>query len=419
MSTAVGIAATTQVLIKILDEAVAEFSATSSLVGNASTTALPPDRIVTGDQEPTHLNLFLYQVSYNPGWRDYGLPGRDSGGNLVSRPPLAVDLHYVLSAYSSSPFVGEVLLGLGMQALHESPILTRAEIANVFKPPATNSDPMKTLATANLGQQVELIKIIPQTITTEELSRLWTAFQGKYRLSAMYQASVVLIESRGPVKSTLPVRTRAIYVQPFQKLTIDSIEPPILPWSNTASIAINGDALFSPSNAVRFGSGDHQAFDTQQSSAGQLIVKLPATLPAGLNTVQVVQQLLMGAPPLRDVVESNVAAFLLQPVINNISVDPMNPGQDPRSTTITVQLDPVVLLSQKVTLLLDQLNPPAGHVPLAYNFDAPARVASTHTLTVPVIAAKGNYLLRVRVDGADSMLTTNANGVYNGPQVTL
>lgn len=419
MSTAVGIAATTEVLTKILDEAVAAFSTTSSLVGNAPTTALPPDRIVTGDQEPTHLNLFLYQVSHNQGWRDFALPSRDSGGNLVARPPLALDLHYVLSAYASSQFVGEVLLGLGMQAFHESPVLTRAEIANVFKPPLVNGDPSKTLATANLGEQIELIKIVPQTITTEELSRLWTAFQGKYRVSAMYQASVVLIESKGPVKSVFPVRTRALYVQPFQKLTIDSIEPPILPWSNTASIAINGQGLFSPSNAVRFGTGDHQAVDTAKSSQDQLVVALPQSLAAGLNAVQVVQQLLMGAPPLRDIVESNVAAFLLQPVVNSATVDPSHQGQDPRSTTITVQVDPTVFPAQKVTLLLDQINLPPGQVPLAYNFDAPSRTVSTNSLAIPVTAAAGEYLLRVRVDGVDSSLGTDANGAYNAPKVTL
>src|SRR3954453_13589819 len=184
MSTSVAIAATTQVLASILDEAIAAFSAVSSIVGNAPTTALPPDLIVTGDKEVPHLNLFLYKVSFNPGWRDSGLPSRDSDGNIVSRPPLALDLHYILSAYANSDFLPDALLGIGMQALHESPVLNRSTIRQFYRPPVTNNDPAKTLATANLADQVELIKISPMDISTEEISRLWTAFQAKYRPSA-------------------------------------------------------------------------------------------------------------------------------------------------------------------------------------------------------------------------------------------
>ena len=46
---------------------------------------------------------------------------------------------------------------------------------------------MLNLYTSDLADQVELMKIWPQTLTTEEISRLWTAFQAKYRPTAAYQ----------------------------------------------------------------------------------------------------------------------------------------------------------------------------------------------------------------------------------------
>lgn len=57
-----------------------------------------PDRIETGDRKRNQVNLFLYQVTPNPGWRNTGLPSLDSRGDgRLSNPPLALDLHYLLT----------------------------------------------------------------------------------------------------------------------------------------------------------------------------------------------------------------------------------------------------------------------------------------------------------------------------------
>ena len=63
------------------------------------------------------------------------------------------------------------------------------------------------LAASDLAEQVELIKITPQPMSTEEASKLWTAFQTNYRPSAAYHVSVVLIEGAA-TRSPLPVLTR-------------------------------------------------------------------------------------------------------------------------------------------------------------------------------------------------------------------
>ena len=69
-----------------------------------------------------------------------------------------------------------------MGILHDHPLLGAAEIE-------------AALAESNLDQQVERIRITPQPLTLEEMSKLWTTFQTQYRISAAYQACVVLIES--------------------------------------------------------------------------------------------------------------------------------------------------------------------------------------------------------------------------------
>ena len=70
---------------------------------------------------------------------------------------------------------------------------------------------------ADLADQVELCKISPRYLTTEELSRLWSALQARYRPSMAYDVSVVLIEATTPVKAALPVRAPALTVAPITR----------------------------------------------------------------------------------------------------------------------------------------------------------------------------------------------------------
>ncbi len=212
MSNALAIASVTAVLKDLLDNAMIANSVSTNVGGTVTVTALAPDRIKTGDEESAQLNLFLYHVTPNPGWRNVGLPSRDERGERVSNPPLALDLYYLLMAYGKQDFEAEILLGYATQLLHETPVLTRDAIRKSLSPSPAGGGvlppALQTLVASDLADQVELIKISPLPMSTEEISKLWTAFQAKYRPSVAYHASVVLIESTYPARSPLPVLTR-------------------------------------------------------------------------------------------------------------------------------------------------------------------------------------------------------------------
>lgn len=182
MSTALAIGATTRVLMSVLQERLSLPDAIDVVVA-AQTTSLPPDRVVTGVGELTHLNVFLYQIFYH-----------HAGGRQIGRPPLALELHYLLSAYGEDSLEAQILLGLGMQAFNETPILDPATIARALAPPLPTSALDRKLATANLQGQVEAIKIAPEALATDELAKLWSAFGSKYRPSIAYAVSLVLID---------------------------------------------------------------------------------------------------------------------------------------------------------------------------------------------------------------------------------
>src|SRR5439155_24551314 len=120
------------------------------------------------------------------------------GRRRLWTPPLALNLHYLLSAYSGGDLHAEILLGYAVQLLHETPVLARQAIRTALNPspPVGNVLPpaLRALADSRLEDQIEQIKITPEYLNTEEMSKLWTATQSHFRPTAAYMASVVLIE---------------------------------------------------------------------------------------------------------------------------------------------------------------------------------------------------------------------------------
>src|SRR5215211_5297880 len=134
MSSPLAIAAVTAVLKDLLDNGLIDHSVSAAVGGPVVVTAHAPQRIKTDENEVAQLNLFLYQVTPNPGWRNAGLPSRNGSGNLLTNPPLALDLHYLLTAYGKQDFEAEILLGYAMHLLHETPVLTREAIRKTLGP---------------------------------------------------------------------------------------------------------------------------------------------------------------------------------------------------------------------------------------------------------------------------------------------
>ncbi len=431
MSTALAIAATTRVLGSVIDQAIQSAGASTILGPPPYLTSKAPDQLETGTDEAAQLSLFLYHVTYNQGWREVGLPSRNGTGAGIDRPPLALDLHYLLIAYGDSEYVPQVLLGLGMQALHETPFLYRQQIATIFTPPPPLSPLDTALATAGLADQVEMIKVTPEPLSTDDLSKLWTAFGGKFRPSAGYEATVVLIESTATIQAVLPVLSRNLSVLPLLEPSITAVTPLHLPWAGTLSLTLTGANLTGQGVAVVFDNNPAAPQNPQPLGPGgnKVTAAVPA-LPAGLNTLRVVQQVVVGALPAKNVVESNVSLFYLQPVIRQgptppnddlITVGTADTTQTPPVTPVTVQLDPALESTQQVQLLLNELAPPAGAVPLSFTFDADASQISANSVTFSTFGTRpGAYLVRVRVDGAESLLRTDpVTNAYAQPVVTL
>lgn len=433
MSNALGVASVSFVLVDLLNNGLIDRDISAS-VGDISVTALAPDQ-VEASQGKSQLNLFLYNVTQNEAWRNMNFPSLNAQGERINNPPLALNLHYLLTAYGVEQYHAEILLGYGMQLLHEHPVLLRDAIRESLAAPTQVSGgnlpaSMLNLFTSGLADQIEQIKIWPQMLTTEEISRLWTAFQAKYRPTAAYQVSVVLIESERSTKKALPVQTRTIKAVPFEKpvisqvlaqadLTKPALDQPIF---DGYFLVLQGQALQGETTTVLFGDIEVAPVAVR---ASQVTVALPAGLLPGTQSVAVNQPMLLGSPPEpHRGVQSAPVPFTLQPQIQTIT---------PSAGQIDITLDLAVGPTQIALLLLNQLlpltSPPASNAN-AYTFPAVPRISLASpplsppppspnlSFLIPGVAS-GTYLVRVQVDDAESPLTPGPDGRLMNPQVTI
>jgi len=438
MSDALAIAAVTAVLKDLLNNGLTAHKV-GDIVGDVTVSSLPPDRVLpNGGDDPNQLNLFLYQVTPNAAWRNVGLPSRDAAGDRTSNPPLALNLHYLLTAYGNKELYPEIILGHAMQLLHEVPVLSRDGIRKALTPPASPAPPPfpPALATSELASQVEQIKITPETLNTEEVSKLWSAFQTHYRPTAAYQVTVVLIEAKSSTKSALPVNGRSVYVIPFDQPVIEKVSDaggeslPILP---TSTLRITGQRLRGKTTQVWIGAVDLSAGITKLSD-GEILLALPAPLPAGLYAglvpLRVAHPVEMSTPPApHEGLESSPQPLVLRPIITPVvtsAVSSVVNGVTVKAGKIEVTFNPKVHAEQRLVLLLNEFQPPASRPARAYSFRAPAGNGvvspAVDTATVEFSYANvipGDYLVRARVDGGESVLSLNAAGEYALPRVTI
>ncbi|GAA6614236.1 DUF4255 domain-containing protein [Scytonema sp. NUACC26] len=206
MTNPLAIAAITAVFKDILENHLIHDLITTS-VGSVSVTALPPDRISVGTDEHAQINLFLYQVTQNRNvdWVSQELRqhrDRLTKEALSKNPPLALDLHYLLTVYGAKDFQAEILLGYVMQLLHETSIITHDSIYTALKNASevntsnVLSQALATVSISNLAEQIGQIKISPEFFSMEETSKIWSILQTQYRPSIGYQVSMVVIDSQ-------------------------------------------------------------------------------------------------------------------------------------------------------------------------------------------------------------------------------
>ena len=165
MSSALALASVTALLKDLLENGLASSGVTAKLGGDASVSALPPDRVSSGTDEKAQLNLFLYHVAPRSVLRQPAANGPR---------PLTLELHYLLTAYGAQDYQTEILLGHALQLLHECPVIEKEKIRSTLKSLSHSRDrrvipaPQAALAASTLADSCDRITVEAEFLSTEE-----------------------------------------------------------------------------------------------------------------------------------------------------------------------------------------------------------------------------------------------------------
>ncbi len=435
MSNALAISAVTRTVMGLLDKALREqpgqpgFPAIACKISTA-----PPDENVR-KKDGNLLGLFLYHVAPNAAWRNDPIAGRGKPNEPVP-PPLALNLSYLITVFFvNTPNDEYQVLGRVMSALHDHSILTTADFTEFV-----DED---LLHNSGLLEQPERVKLTPQPLSIEHLSKLWSGFQTHYRLSVGYEASVVLIESTRPSKTPLPVLTRGRRSVPegfeAEALSgIPSLTAPQFPYPNPPGLPTEGprpkrslsgghvsDLLWIDGTNLG-GNAVTLAFRHTTFSEPRIVPVPPAQRtatriafrftgdepwPAGFYTVAATVWpdglLPDNAPPWQPSPRHWTTNELTFSLVPDISLESSN------AAVLKVDVFPEVQPNQRVSLLLSAVEIPAGSIVAAvdqFQFrlsDAPLPPPDDNVKVILYprpLAKMDRAAVRLRVDGVDSFL---------------
>jgi Pvc16 N-terminal domain/IPT/TIG domain len=411
MSDYLAVGGVSAVLQYLLTNALTSGGPATVLNSPTPVTAVSPDLVATGSNEIPQVNLFMYYVSLNPALRNLDLPSYDGNGAKLSNPPLALNLHYLVTAYGSQQFAAEIILAWAMTVLHDNPVVPSATIQTALGALVTSSPETTLIAKSTLPQQLEHIRITPETLTTEEIYRLWAAFEAPYRPSTAIQVSVVVIQDTDAYTSNLPVQSRSVLALPLQAPVISSLSPSMIPAGQL--LTINGSNFIGQSPAdtmIVFDNGPNLPPAVVPPNAiGPTFIQvtLPAALQAGTRTLRVTRNVVFpSSTTAHRGFSSSPAPFQLIPTIMGTSPTPATLGNP-----LKVTINPAVGPAQQAVLYIGDTAIPIDDRP-------PGSPASADLLfTIPADLPTGTFPIRVEIDGAQSALTLSG-GVFL-PQVTV
>jgi hypothetical protein len=236
-------------------------SAGMTLTPAVPVTVLAPDEA----GGPRRVNLFLYKVDENPAFKNMDWQVSRADPARLVPTPLSLNLYYLMTAYAPNDAqngnaTAHAILGEAMRVLHQNPAIRPNDLA------------------PGLQEARERIQIILNPVNLDELSTVWATFSQPFRMSVLYEVTVVQLDQSPELAAPTPERVRTIGVPnvraPFAPPTIDTVTEVSGPAGRP--VTISGTHLAAWQASVTL-SGDPlvTAFPLAADT-------FPVTIPAGL-----------------------------------------------------------------------------------------------------------------------------------------
>jgi len=241
-----------------------------TLESEVDVTILAPDE--SGGRR--RINLFLYKVQENPALKNLDWQVKRGDPTQLVPPPLSLNLFYLLTSYA--PIHGQTgnsaaheILGEAMRVFYENPIVPQDYLVGELK------------------DAREQIKIMLNALDMEELSQVWNTFTQPFRLSALYEISVVqldmLFESERAMAKRVQKIGRPDVHAPFNPPIVESIEP--MSGAAGTEITVRGESLSGWKAYVTV--MRLLIIDGMDLTEDRFVMTLPGNLPPGFHEIRV------------------------------------------------------------------------------------------------------------------------------------
>jgi Pvc16 N-terminal domain len=320
----------------------------------ANVSTLRPEALALA-QPQVGVNIYLFQVTPNMPLMNYDLPTRDATGQFTALPQIALNLRYLFTCFGKEDRLEpEKVLAITTIAMNTQPILSREEIDRAVSAVASGG-----LAGSDLALQPQPVKFSQNPLSLDELHKLWTIFSPTaYRLSMVYEASVVLLDPVISRRQNLPVRSIPRLAQTTSPLpTLQEIVPSRLVYSPSAVIRLKGRNLASSGAtgselAVAIGGLDARILTASPTT---LEVALPTGIPAGVLPVTVSRTMALGEPAVPHTLPgSEMLSLVLQPSVTRASVSSrIDPRSGAEILALSITPRPAPQVGQRSEILIN------------------------------------------------------------------
>jgi hypothetical protein len=245
------------------------------LLGEMQLTPSVPVTILAPDEGggPRRINLFLYKIQENPHLRNLDWQASPSLPGELTPPPLSLNLYYLMTPYAANDSsLGNAtvheILGEAMRVFHEHPVVPDAYLAG------------------DLGDGREQLTVVHNGVNVEEVSQVWSTFSQPFRLSVLYEVSVVQLDQSADRRRPIPPRVRGIGVP-----GVGMARPPVVGRMEPASgpagttITFHGQHLDGWNGHVIV--HRDRVVDGVPLAGDQFTAVIPGDLPPGMYPVRV------------------------------------------------------------------------------------------------------------------------------------
>ncbi|BBH69388.1 hypothetical protein ACTI_60730 [Actinoplanes sp. OR16] len=168
------IADVSEILLGVLQDAVRP-------LGTGEPYAVLDDLSGTVPTNPAKLSLFLYEIAEDPASRNRACirvdPIGDDPRTRVRKPPMALILRYLITAWGGNQITQHQMLGRALEALYNDAILTGSRLGK------------------SLAGSTDSLHLTLTPLTLDQKSYVWFALQKPYRLSLNYEVRVVNLQA--------------------------------------------------------------------------------------------------------------------------------------------------------------------------------------------------------------------------------